>query len=79
MELSALAAQLRNRLLDQGLVKASTLRRIPDSVIIDSYITCSGCGKRLVESAEVLARIIDQADSAETFLELRDTHGQHKH
>ena len=79
MQLSELAAQLRQRLLDRGLTKASTLRRISDRTIVESYITCPGCGKRRVEDAGALARIIALADSAEIFFELCDAHGEHKH
>ena len=79
MQLSELAAQLRQRLLDRGLAKASTLRRIPDRAIVESYITCPDCGKRQIEDTKALARIIALADSAETFFKLCDAHGEHKH
>jgi 4-hydroxy-3-methylbut-2-en-1-yl diphosphate synthase IspG/GcpE len=79
MQLSELAEQLRRRLLDRGLAKASTLHRVSDRAIVPSYITCPSCGKRQVEDTKALARIIALADSADTFFELCDAHSQHKH
>jgi len=57
-----------------------TLRsRIPDQAIIDAYITCADCGKRWVDAAAVLARIVEKADSAETFLDLAEANAHPKH
>jgi hypothetical protein len=85
MRLSELAAQLRNRLADKRLVDTSILQRMPDEtiidayMIIDAYITCADCGKRQVNDAAVLARIVEKADSAETFLDLVKAHSHPKH
>ena len=52
---------------------------MPDEAIIDAYIACADCGKRQVDDAAVLARIVEEADSAETFLDLVKAHSHPKH
>jgi len=79
MRISGLATQSRKRLADKRLVDTSILQRMPDEAIIDAYIACAHCGKRQVDDAAVLARIVEEADSAETFLDLVKAHSHPKH
>jgi hypothetical protein len=41
-----------------------------DEVIVDAYVTCADCGKRQVDAAAVLARMVEKVNSAETFFDL---------
>lgn len=79
MRISGLATQSRKRLADKRLVDTSIVQRMPDEAIIDAYIACADCGKRQVDAAAVLARIVEEADSAETFLDLVKAHSHPKH
>ena len=79
MRISELATQSRKRLADKRLVDTSILQRMLDEAIIDAYIACADCGKRQVDDAAVLARFVEEADSAETFLNLVEAHSHPKH
>ena len=79
MRISGLATQSRKRLAGKRLVDTSIVQRMPDEAIIDAYIACADCGKRQVDDAAVLARIVEEADSAETFLDLVKAHSHPKH
>lgn len=79
MQVSELATELRRRLIDKGLATARQLRSISDMTVIDSYITCSCCGERQIESTDELAQIIQQADTVETFFDLCDARSNHVH
>jgi len=79
MQIPELAAQLRKRLADKGLIRPDVLSRVSDMVIVDSFITCACCGEKQIEDAAILRCIIDQAESAEAFLNLCAAHSQRKH
>jgi hypothetical protein len=44
MDKHQLAQELRQRQYARGLVKKKYIDALSDNDIIDSYITCSGCG-----------------------------------
>ncbi|MCB9062468.1 MAG: hypothetical protein H6622_13180 [Halobacteriovoraceae bacterium] len=66
---STLAENLRSRLITKGLVEKNILAAIPDSQIIDCYITCSCCGEKSVKSKTALDQIILSSKNVEEFLE----------
>jgi len=68
MTKSELAAQLRQRQLDRGLVPKWMVEMLDDDDIIDSYVTCAECGVKQAEGAE-LARIIAESHCAEDFFD----------
>jgi hypothetical protein len=70
----ALAAELRVRVVEKGHADPRVAARTSDTQIIESYITCSGCGAREVNDFE-LYRAISQADSAEGFFSILDAMG----
>ena len=68
MTKSELAAQLRQRQLDRGLVPKWMVEMLDDDAIIDSYVTCAECGVKQVEGAD-LDRIIAASHCAEDFFD----------
>ena len=77
MKKITLAQELRQRQLAQGIVPASAINALSDDEIIDAYITCSGCGEKLVPARE-LGTVIGLATDANHFFELCDR-WQHPH
>jgi hypothetical protein len=67
MDKHQLAQELRQRQYARGLVKKKYIDALSDNDIIDSYITCSGCGAKFVPLDD-LDLIIKQARSAEQFI-----------
>ena len=67
----ALADELRLRLKRKKLVPIDILNESPDSLIINGYVQCAGCGAVWVEKPE-LDRIIKECTSAEEFLSLTE-------
>ena len=68
MTKSELAAQLRGRQLDRGLVPQWMVDMLDDDAIIDSYVTCAECGAKQAEGEE-LKRIIAESHCAEDFFD----------
>jgi len=75
MTKSELAAQLRQRQLDQGLVPQWMLDILNDNAIIDSYVTCAECGAKQA-GGEELERIIAESHCAEDFFDRRNAAGR---
>ena len=71
MDKHQLAQELRQRQYKSGLVARWMIDALADDDIIDSYITCSGCGEKQVD-AQHLAIAIDHAQDANQFLHLCD-------
>lgn len=71
MDKQQLAQALRQRQYSSGLVPRHLIDALPDDEIIDSYNTCSHCGKKQV-NAQNLESAIQQAQNALHFLELCD-------
>lgn len=69
MNTYTLAQELRQRQYDVGLVDSSIIDSLSDEDIIDSYITCSGCGAKQV-NPQNLAKAIQLANNANQFLDL---------
>lgn len=82
MDKHALAQELRQRQYNTGLVPCEMIDALSDDAIIDSYITCSDCQMRQVDSQH-LAIAIDQAHDAQQFFQLcnefADTHYKKTH
>ena len=79
MKASELAQQLRELQYAKGMIPREFIDALPDDAIIDSYITCSGCGAKQVTEAQ-LPIAIKQAKDAEHFIEIVDRLSkQHKH
>jgi hypothetical protein len=64
-----LARELRECQFEYGAVPGNVLYLLTDDQIIESYVTCSCCGERLVSDAD-LAAAIKNADDSEDFLEM---------
>ena len=79
MRIHDLANQLRKRLFERRLAPLDVLSRISDTTIIDSYITCGCCGERQIKDPAVLTRLIEQAESADAFLELCNVYSRRQH
>lgn len=69
MTIPELAQELRERQYKLGSVPQEIVDILPDIAIIDSYITCSGCGNKQVNEAQ-LHIAIDSAENADHFLDL---------
>jgi hypothetical protein len=67
MDNHQLAKALRQRQYARGLVAKKYIDALSDDDIIDSYITCSGCGAKLVPLDD-LDLLIQRARSAEQFI-----------
>jgi hypothetical protein len=76
MKKADLANDLRSRQLANGYVSAKLLANITDDQLIDSYITCSGCGKRAISPSD-LPSTITAATSTDDFLDA--VAARHKH
>jgi hypothetical protein len=77
---SELARQLRQRQYKLGRIDRSLIDALRDDDIIDSYITCSCCGRKQVTPSDLQAAI-ERAVDAEHFFaicdELARKHGNH--
>ncbi len=73
-----LAQQLRQRQYEQNLVPRSMVDALSDDEIIDTYITCSGCGEKQV-TPEELVNAIAMADDAGMFFSICDDFNNHRH
>jgi len=70
MDKHEVAQALRRRLYKKGAVK-SIVDAAPDALIIQTYVTCSGCKVQWVPDAE-LDRIIAESSTIEEFIRLSD-------
>jgi hypothetical protein len=68
MTKTELAAQLRQRQLERGLVPKWMVEMLDDDAIIDSYVTCAECGVKQAEGEE-LDLIIAKSHCAEDFFD----------
>jgi hypothetical protein len=66
-----LASELRQRQYALGRVERRLIDALTDDEMIDTYITCSGCGEKQVEGL-VLEQAIAAASDAEHFFALCD-------
>ncbi len=74
-----LAVKLGERVLTQGLLTQEDLDRVSDWVVIQSYITCSGCGFRSMSDAE-LHDVVAECKTMEEFLARTEgAHGEEPH
>lgn len=82
MDKHQLAQELRQRQYDKGLVARWMIDALSDDEMIDSYITCSHCQKKQVDSQQ-LAAAISLAHDAHQFFHLCDefasTHARTSH
>lgn len=78
MTTNMLAEQLRDRLREKKRVSDVKISAASDEQIIESYITCSGCGEREVDD-EQLPRLIEQANNADEFFNLLDQRHRLRH
>ena len=78
MKKGLLAQELRAKQLKLGAVPARIIKALSDDEIIDSYITCSCCGDKQLEGAE-LEYAISSASDTEHFFKLADKFGHAKH
>ena len=79
MKASALAQQLRERQYAQAIIPRELIDALPDDDIIDSYVTCSGCGEKVVTEAQ-LPIAIKKARDAAHFIQIVDRLGRnHQH
>jgi hypothetical protein len=75
MQKHELATQLRHRQYNYGQVDRSTIDALSDDDIIDSYITCSCCGKIQVNEQQ-LQSAIEIATDADSFFQICDALSQ---
>lgn len=73
-----LASQLRQRQLERGGVPPEVVASASDDLIIDSYITCNGCGHKALTCQE-LDQAILLAQDAHDFMKIWPTLSSHKH
>jgi len=79
MQKKQLAQELRQRQYKLGQVSRQQIDAVADDDIIESYITCSGCGARLVDDTQ-LRMAIHTAQDAAHFLRLTANPGDsHTH
>ncbi len=85
MTISELAEQLRQRQRDRAATEggifiesAKMLDTLPDGNVVDSYITCSSCGRKEVNPVR-LALLIRRAVNVENFFDLLDAEQKHSH
>ncbi len=64
-----LASELRGRQYNYGEVSRELVDSLTDDQIIDSYITCSCCGEKQVDTVQ-LPQIIVSVNNAMQFIEL---------
>jgi len=69
MDKFQLAKELRERQYNLGIVDRRAIDALSDDQIINSYIECSCCGKRQVDSV-MLVSVIYAADSTDHFFML---------
>lgn len=69
MTISQLAQELRERQYKLASVPRELIDIIPDIGLIDSYITCSGCGEKQVNEVQ-LHIAIENATDADHFFDL---------
>jgi hypothetical protein len=68
-----LASELRRRQYAAGLVPRREIDALADDSIIDCYITCSGCGAKMI-APRLLETAIKTARNVDHFLELTTAH-----
>lgn len=79
MTIEQLAQELRERQYKLGAAPRELIDVLPDIAIIDSYITCSSCGHKQVNEAQ-LHVAIQEATDANHFFALCDAMSTpHKH
>jgi hypothetical protein len=71
MTIEQLAQELRERQYQYGAVPRELIDAVADIAIIDSYITCSCCGEKQVNEAQ-LHMAIQRAEDANHFFDLCD-------
>ena len=64
-----LAAALRDRARRQGVGSGEVLDALDDDTIIESFVTCSGCGHTAFDTPEQLGHAIQHSVSVEAFLQ----------
>ncbi len=76
MNKKVLAEELRERQIAFGEVSVEIIKSLSDDDIIDSYITCSDCGEKIVDQ-RTLKRIIFKSRDVNDFFRLCDMYGNH--
>ncbi len=76
MNKKLLAEELRERQIAFGEVPVEIIKSLSDDDIIDSYITCSDCGEKIVDQ-RTLKRIIFKSRDVDDFFRLCDMYGNH--
>jgi hypothetical protein len=71
MTISQLAQELRERQYQLGAIPGEIIDALSDIALIDSYITCSCCGKKQVNEIQ-LHIAIENAKDADHFFDLCD-------
>jgi hypothetical protein len=71
MNMTQLAQELRERQYKLGTVPREMIDALTDVAIIDSYITCSCCGAKQVNEAQ-LHVAISSAENADHFFQICD-------
>jgi len=71
MTIAELAKQLRRRLVNKGLVSMETAGIVPDFDVVDSYNTCSCCGRKFLPPDQ-FAALVREATGDASFLSLCD-------
>lgn len=77
MTRAELVTQLRDRPRAGGHLSDAELAARTDDELIESYVTCSGCGARQLAAPGELARAIADARDAQDFFELADQRSGH--
>jgi hypothetical protein len=72
MEKERLAGELRRRQYRAGMVEKHIIDALSDDDIIDSYVTCSHCGKKHITAKEQ-AIALRRATTADQFFAWCDT------
>ena len=78
MTRNQLAARLRRRQLALRHVPAAMVAALSDDEILDAYVTCSGCGERLLGGAALEAAIAT-SDDADQFFRACEARTRHDH
>ena len=69
MEVGELAAQLKDRLIETTDTTLDDLDGLTDGQIIDSYIKCSCCGEKSINSVQLI-EVIEEANNDTEFLKI---------
>ncbi len=76
MNKKVLAEELREIQITFGEVPVEIIKSLSDDDIIDSCITCSECGEKLIDQ-RTLKKIIFKSCDADDFFRLCNMHGNH--